>query len=69
MNEVDNTMLLPKVTDNLFSKAIGKCHYRRCDEAIYQYDGIEFNGYLYCSTQCLGDELLKEGLAVDLSRK
>lgn len=68
MYEVENPMFSPKVTDDPLLKVIGKCHYRNCDESIYQHTGFEFNGYLYCSTQCLGDELLKEGHAVDLSK-
>lgn len=68
MNQVENPMLSPKITDHPTLKAIGKCHYRFCDEDIYQNDGIEFNGYIYCTTGCIGEELLEEGVAVDLSQ-
>ncbi len=68
MPDIENPMLSPKRTDDPISKVIGKCHHRYCDDEIYEHDGIEFEGYIYCCTTCLGEELLEEGIAVDLSK-
>lgn len=68
MGEVENPMLSPQLTDDPFAQQIGKCHYRHCEEINYEGQGIEFNGYIYCSTTCIGDDLLAEGVAVDLSK-
>ncbi|MDI2588085.1 hypothetical protein OR571_13405 [Psychrobacillus sp. NEAU-3TGS] len=48
-------------------KQVGKCNYKYCDEALFEGEGIEFDGYLYCSTGCIGEHLIEEGAAVDLS--
>lgn len=68
MTEIENPMLSSKVTDPEYLKPIGKCHYRYCDETIYEHDGIEYNNYIYCCTTCIGEELIEEGHAVDLSQ-
>lgn len=68
MCDIENPMLSPRRTDDLKTKPIVECYYRNCDELIHPNEGIEFNGYIYCSTSCIGDELLKEGHAVDLSK-
>jgi len=48
-------------------KKIATCKYIYCDEEIYDKDGFEFGGYLYCSTGCVAEQLLEENDIVDLS--
>lgn len=46
---------------------IGTCNYRHCREEIEEGTGYEFDGYLYCSTSCIGEHLVEEDAAIDLS--
>lgn len=69
MPELENPMLSPNETDDPIVKPIGKCHYKRCDEVVYQNDGYEFGGFIYCSTTCIGDQLFREGEVIDLSQQ
>lgn len=48
-------------------KLIGTCHYRYCNEELYEGEGFEFGGYLYCSSGCIGEHLIEEGEVIDLS--
>lgn len=48
-------------------KKIGKCNYKYCSEELFEGEGYEFDGYLYCSTGCIGEHLVEENAAVDLS--
>jgi hypothetical protein len=45
---------------------IGRCNYRHCSDEIEEGTGYEWDGYLYCSTGCMGDHLIEDA-AVDLS--
>lgn len=65
----ENHLLRPKLTDHPTLKVIGKCKYRYCDEHIYEGEGFEYEGFLYCSTGCIGEELLEEGIVVDLAQQ
>lgn len=51
----------------LAPKKIGGCNYKHCSEELYEGEGYEFDGYLYCSTGCIGEHLVEENAAVDLS--
>ncbi|KGR74870.1 hypothetical protein CD33_13975 [Ureibacillus sinduriensis BLB-1 = JCM 15800] len=68
MPDIENPMVSPILTDDPFAQQVGKCHYRHCEEVVYEEQGIKFDGYIYCSTSCLGEDLLAEGVAVDLSK-
>lgn len=46
---------------------IGECVNTKCEEEIYSQEGIEFEGQFYCSCHCLGQYLVDEGQAVDMS--
>lgn len=48
---------------------ISNCTNVKCEEEIYTNDGIEFNGQFYCSCHCIGQHLVNEGQAVDMSLK
>jgi hypothetical protein len=48
-------------------KAIGTCNYRHCREEIEEGTGFEFDYCLYCSTSCIGEHLVEEDAAIDLS--
>jgi hypothetical protein len=47
---------------------LGSCTNRKCDEEVFTGEGIEYNGELYCCSYCLGEHLIAEGHAVDLSK-
>lgn len=53
--------------EQLSMKPIGTCHYKYCDETIYKNDGFEFEGWIYCCTSCVAEQLLEEDAIVDLS--
>lgn len=69
MKDVENPMLSPKTTDDLILKPIGKCHYRYCEEKIHRGEGFEFDGYIYCSTSCIGEEGIEDGSVIDLAQQ
>lgn len=69
MKDVENPMLFLKITDDPILKPIGKCHYRHCDEIIYEGHGFEFDGYIYCSTEHIGEEGIEDGSVIDLSQQ
>ena len=48
-------------------RMVGQCKYKYCREELYEGEGYELYGHLYCSTGCIGDHFLEEGEAVDLS--
>lgn len=48
-------------------KLIGECTYIYCKEEIYEKDGFERNGLLFCSTDCVGSQMQEDGEIVDLS--
>lgn len=62
-------MLFPKITDAPTLKVVGKCHYRFCDEEIHEGEGFEFDGYIYCSTECIGEEGIEDGSVIDLAQQ
>lgn len=47
-------------------KHLGKCH--QCKDDIYSDQVVEYENVLYCGTQCIVDELLKEKVIIDLSK-
>ncbi|RHW31112.1 hypothetical protein D1B33_18060 [Lysinibacillus yapensis] len=67
--DCENPILSAKITDHPITKPIGKCHYRHCDEVLYKGEGFEANGYLYHSTECIGEEGIEEGWVIDLSQQ
>lgn len=48
-------------------RKVGQCIYKHCREELYEGEGYELHGHLYCSTGCMGEHLIEEGEAVDLS--
>jgi hypothetical protein len=48
-------------------RKVGCCNYRHCKEDLYEGEGYEWDGYLYCSTEHMGEHIVEENLAVDLS--
>lgn len=48
-------------------RKVGCCNYRHCKEDLYEGEGFEWDGYLYCNTEHMGEHLVEENLAVDLS--
>lgn len=48
---------------------ISECTNLKCNEDIYSDEGIEFDGVFFCSTHCLGQHLVSEGQAVDMSQR
>lgn len=54
--------------DKTYAPAIiGQCTSEKCEEEIFSQEGIEFNGQFYCSCHCIGQHLVNEGQAVDMS--
>lgn len=47
-------------------KHLGKCH--NCKTDIYNDQVFEFESVLYCTTNCIVEDLLKEQAIVDLSK-
>lgn len=68
MSEIENPILSPRLTDDPFLQEVGKCKYRHCEEVIYEGQGFEYDGYIYCSTGCIGEDLHAEGHVIDLSK-
>lgn len=48
-------------------RKVGHCKFKQCKEELFEGEGYEFNGNLYCSTGCIGDHLLEENEVIDLS--
>ena len=48
-------------------RKVGRCNYKYCREDIHEGEGFEWDGYLYCSTEHMGEHLVEENAAVDLS--
>lgn len=67
--EVKNMLENPVIYEEYLKtpKKIGKCNYRHCKEDLYEGEGFEWDGYLYCTTECMGEHLVEENIAVDLS--
>jgi len=45
---------------------LGKCH--KCKTRIYEDEVFEFENVLYCSLQCILDDLLDEKAIINLSK-
>lgn len=54
-------------TDTYEPIVISDCTNIKCNEEIYSREGIEYNGEFYCSTHCVGEHLVNEGYAIDMS--
>lgn len=61
---IENPMIRPQDEPQV----IGHCQNRRCREEIYEKEGYEFDGFLYCSHNCIGEELEEEGRVVKLGK-
>lgn len=48
-------------------RKVGCCNYRHCKVDLYEGGGFEWDGYLYCTTEHMGEHVVEENLAVDLS--
>ncbi|MBD8026453.1 hypothetical protein H9636_07245 [Ureibacillus sp. Re31] len=46
-------------------KPVAKCHYKQCDEVLYKGEGYVFDGDVYCSTGCIGEQLIEVGEVVE----
>jgi len=46
---------------------VSDCTNRKCNEEVYTGEGYEYNGQFFCGTHCIGEHLVNEGQAVDMS--
>lgn len=69
MSEIENPIISgghPQ-NDTYQSIILGYCTNAKCNEDIYSGEGYEYNGQLFCGTHCIGEHLVNEGQAIELS--
>lgn len=62
---VENPILNSTYGEDEIQSPVGKCHYKHCEEAIYKGEGYIFDGEQYCSSSCIGEQLIEEGQAIE----
>ncbi len=66
MPAIENPMVLGRIGERYVAPRVtGKCSYRYCDEIVHEGEGYDFDGQVYCSSTCIGEELIEVGAAVE----
>ena len=62
---VENPILFPTEAEEKTYLPVAKCFHKHCDEVLYKGEGYVFDGDQYCSSSCIGEQLIVDGAAIE----